>query len=61
MDQPPDAMVHSIVSLLSEKGLAFKVTDNSIIDTSDRTNKRDVGIPTFIAEFENDRARTADE
>jgi Resolvase, N terminal domain len=45
------------VSELSEKGVAFKVTDDPSIDTTSRTGKLVMGILALIAEFENDIRR----
>jgi DNA invertase Pin-like site-specific DNA recombinase len=49
--------LYRIVSLLAEKGVAFKVTDDSSIDTTSRTGKLVMGILALIAEFENDIRR----
>jgi len=49
--------LYRIVSLLAEKGVAFKVTDDPTIDTSSRTCKLVMGILALIAEFENDIRR----
>jgi DNA invertase Pin-like site-specific DNA recombinase len=46
--------LYRIVSLLTEKGVAFKVTDDPAIDTTSRTGKLVMGILALIAEFEND-------
>jgi DNA invertase Pin-like site-specific DNA recombinase len=46
--------LYRIVSLLAEKGVAFKVTDDPTIDTTSRTGKLVMGILALIAEFEND-------
>src|SRR3990170_4967599 len=48
------ADLYRIVSLLAEKGVAFKVTDDPSIDTTSRTGKLVMGILALIAEFEND-------
>ena len=49
--------LYRIVSLLAEKGVAFKVTDDPSIDTTSRTGKLVLGILALIAEFENDIRR----
>ena len=49
--------LYRIVSLLAEKGVAFKVTDDPSIDTTSRTGKLVIGILALIAEFENDIRR----
>jgi DNA invertase Pin-like site-specific DNA recombinase len=49
--------LYRIVSLLAEKGVAFKVLDDSSIDTTSRTGKLVMGILALIAEFENDIRR----
>ena len=49
--------LYRIVSLLAEKGVAFKVTDDPTIDTTSRTGKLVMGILALIAEFENDIRR----
>ena len=49
--------LYRIVSLLAEKGVAFKVTDDASIDTDSRTGKLVMGILALIAEFENDIRR----
>jgi DNA invertase Pin-like site-specific DNA recombinase len=49
--------LYSIVSKLAEKGVEFKVLDDSAIDTSSRTGKLVMGILALIAEFENDIRR----
>jgi DNA invertase Pin-like site-specific DNA recombinase len=46
--------LYRIVSLLAEKGVAFKVTDDPTIDTTSRTGKLVMGILALIPEFEND-------
>jgi DNA invertase Pin-like site-specific DNA recombinase len=51
------ADLYRIVSLLAEKGVAFKVTDDPSIDTTSRTGKLIMGILALIAEFENDIRR----
>lgn len=49
--------LYHIISLLAEKGVAFKVTDEPSIDTASRTGKLVMGILALIAEFENDIRR----
>jgi DNA invertase Pin-like site-specific DNA recombinase len=49
--------LYRIISMLTEKGVAFKVTDDPAIDTSSRTGKLVMGILALIAEFENDIRR----
>lgn len=49
--------LYRIVSMLAEKGAAFKVVDDSTIDTTSRTGKLVMGILALIAEFENDIRR----
>ena len=49
--------LYRIVSLLAEKGVAFKVVDDPSIDTTSRTGKLIMGILALIAEFENDIRR----
>lgn len=49
--------LYRIVSHLAEKNVAFKVIDDSSIDTSSRTGKLIMGILALIAEFENDIRR----
>ena len=49
--------LYRIVSTLTEKGVAFKVTDDPTIDTTSRTGKLVMGILSLIAEFENDIRR----
>jgi DNA invertase Pin-like site-specific DNA recombinase len=49
--------LYRIVSLLAEKGVSFKVTDDPSIDTTPRTGKLVMGILALIAEFENDIRR----
>ena len=51
---PLDLRFYRIVSELTEKGVAFKVTDDPSIDTTSRTRKLVMGILALIAEFEND-------
>ena len=55
VDLPPSC--RRIVSLLAEKGVAFKVVDDPTIDTTSRTGKLVMGILALIAEFENDIRR----
>ena len=49
--------LYRIASQLAEKGVEFKVLDDSAIDTSSRTGKLVMGILALIAEFENDIRR----
>jgi len=49
--------LYRIVSLLAEKGVAFKVLDDPSIDTTSRTGKLVMGLLALIAEFENDIRR----
>jgi DNA invertase Pin-like site-specific DNA recombinase len=49
--------LYRIISALTEKGVAFKVTDDPTIDTTSRTGKLVMGILALIAEFENDIRR----
>jgi DNA invertase Pin-like site-specific DNA recombinase len=49
--------LYRIISLLAEKGVAFRVTDDPSIDTTSRTGKLVMGILALIAEFENDVRR----
>jgi DNA invertase Pin-like site-specific DNA recombinase len=49
--------LYRIVSQLAEKGVEFKVLDDTAIDTSSRTGKLVMGILALIAEFENDIRR----
>ena len=49
--------LYRIISMLTEKGVAFKVTDDPTIDTTSRTGKLVMGILALIAEFENDIRR----
>ena len=49
--------LYRIVSLVAEKGVAFKVLDDPSIDTTSRTGKLVMGILALIAEFENDIRR----
>jgi DNA invertase Pin-like site-specific DNA recombinase len=49
--------LYRIVSALTEKGVAFKVTDDPSIDTTSSTGKLVMGILALIAEFENDIRR----
>jgi len=51
------ADLYRIISMLTEKGVAFKVTDDPAIDTTSRTGKLVMGILALIAEFENDIRR----
>ena len=49
--------LYRIVSQLAEKGVAFRVVDDPLIDTTSRTGKLVMGILALIAEFENDIRR----
>ena len=49
--------LYRTISALTEKGVAFKVTDDPTIDTTSRTGKLVMGILALIAEFENDIRR----
>jgi DNA invertase Pin-like site-specific DNA recombinase len=49
--------LYRIISMLTEKGVAFKVIDDPAIDTTSRTGKLVMGILALIAEFENDIRR----
>src|SRR6185437_3111508 len=49
--------LYRVVSMLAEKGVAFKVIDDPSIDTTSRTGKLIMGILALIAEFENDIRR----
>ena len=49
--------LYRIVAQISDKGVAFKVTDDPSIDTTSRTGKLIMGILALIAEFENDIRR----
>jgi DNA invertase Pin-like site-specific DNA recombinase len=49
--------LYRIISQLAEKGVSFKVVDDSSIDTTSRTGKLVMGILALIAEFENDIRR----
>src|ERR1051325_9858147 len=49
--------LYRIISLLADKGVAFKVVDDPTIDTTNRTGKLVMGILALIAEFENDIRR----
>ncbi|MEW9534898.1 recombinase family protein [Agrobacterium radiobacter] len=46
--------LYRIVSNLEQQGVAFKVLDDTAIDTSSRTGKLVMGILALIAEFEAD-------
>jgi len=46
--------LYRIISTLTEKGAAFKVTDDPTIDTTSRTGRLVMGVLALIAEFEND-------
>ena len=49
--------LYRIVSLLTERGVSFKVVDDPTIDTTSRTGKLVLGMLALIAEFENDIRR----
>jgi DNA invertase Pin-like site-specific DNA recombinase len=49
--------LYRIISTLTEKGAAFKVTDDPTIDTTSRTGRLVMGMLALIAEFENDIRR----
>ena len=49
--------LYRIVSLLADRGVAFRVVDDPSIDTTSRTGKLIMGILALIAEFENDIRR----
>ncbi|MEQ1771173.1 MAG: recombinase family protein [Devosia sp.] len=49
--------LYRIVSELAEKGVAFKVLDDSAVDTTTRTGKLVMGILALIAEFETEIRR----
>ena len=51
------ADLYRIVSDLTERGVAFKVLDDSAVDTSSRTGKLVMGILALIAEFETEIRR----
>lgn len=51
------ADLYRIVSGLQEKSVAFKVLDDSAVDTSTRTGKLVMGILALIAEFETEIRR----
>lgn len=46
------ADLYKIVTALADKGVAFKVLDDSAVDTTTRTGKLVMGILALIAEFE---------
>lgn len=46
------ADLYKIVTALEDKGVAFKVLDDSAVDTTTRTGKLVMGILALIAEFE---------
>ncbi|RUT87468.1 MULTISPECIES: recombinase family protein [unclassified Mesorhizobium] len=48
------ADLYRIVSELTDKGVAFKVLDDNLVDTTTRTGKLVMGILALIAEFETD-------
>ena len=47
--------LYRLVSMLAEKGVAFRVVDDPSIDTTSRTGKLVMGILALIAEFEEIR------
>jgi DNA invertase Pin-like site-specific DNA recombinase len=49
--------LYAIVSALGDKGVAFKVIDDSAVDTTTRTGKLVMGILALIAEFETEIRR----
>lgn len=49
--------LYRIISELDKNGVAFKVLDDTAIDTSSRTGKLVMGILALIAEFETDIRR----
>lgn len=51
------ADLYRIVTDLTAKGVAFKVLDDSAVDTSSRTGKLVMGILALIAEFETEIRR----
>lgn len=51
------ADLYRIVSTISDKGVAFKVLDDSAVDTTTRTGKLVMGILALIAEFETEIRR----
>lgn len=51
------ADLYRIVSGLEDKGVAFKVLDDSAVDTASRTGKLVMGILALIAEFETEIRR----
>lgn len=48
------ADLYRIVTQLSDKGVAFKVLDDNLVDTTTRTGKLVMGVLALIAEFETD-------
>lgn len=46
------ADLYAIVTMLEGKGVAFKVLDDTAVDTTNRTGKLVMGILALIAEFE---------
>ncbi|MES0058806.1 recombinase family protein [Mesorhizobium sp. M0041] len=48
------ADLYRIVTALTDKGVAFKVLDDNLVDTTTRTGKLVMGILALIAEFETD-------
>lgn len=51
------ADLYRIVTTLADKGVAFRVLDDSAVDTSTRTGKLVMGILALIAEFETEIRR----
>ncbi|MEP7241401.1 MAG: recombinase family protein [Devosia sp.] len=51
------ADLYRIVTGLADKGVAFKVLDDSAVDTTSRTGKLVMGILALIAEFETEIRR----
>lgn len=51
------ADLYKIVTELADKGVAFKVLDDSAVDTTTRTGKLVMGILALIAEFETEIRR----
>jgi DNA invertase Pin-like site-specific DNA recombinase len=51
------ADLYRIVTELSDKGVGFKVLDDSAVDTTSRTGKLVMGILALIAEFETEIRR----
>ncbi|MVS97722.1 recombinase family protein [Devosia marina] len=51
------ADLYKIVTALTDRGVAFKVLDDSAVDTTTRTGKLVMGILALIAEFETEIRR----